>query len=248
MSQLSDTYAFSSVDRLREIENEEQQDSPEDSVALSGRIGIRVRNLSFRYQGNERPTIDNLSYDFAPGSHTAIAGPTGQGKSTLVRLLLGLLTPQGGDIILYDDKGSEVTVRGAMRRQFCYVPQGNSLMSGTIRENLLLGKADATDDEMRNALRLAAADFVFEREEGLETSCAEQGNGLSEGQAQRIAIARALLQPGSIVLMDEACSAIDDDTEARILDNLATCLHDRTVIWITHDTSVQQRMHRTLVM
>lgn len=242
--------SITSVDRLREIDSEEQQDidADETSKFTGDKVGIKVQDLSFTYEGNDAPTIDNLCYDFKPGVHTAIVGPTGEGKSTLIRLLLGLLSPDGGIIMLYDENGNESEMKNSLRRMFSYVPQGNSLMSGTVRDNLLLGKSDATEEEMREALSLASAEFVFDREDGLDTSCAEQGNGLSEGQAQRIAIARALLQPGRIVLFDEACSALDDATEAKILDNLEKKLVGRTVIWITHDNSVKERMQETLVL
>jgi len=242
--------SLSSIDRLREIDNEEQQErAPGAEDTFSGtRIGIRITGLTYCYPGAEKPTISNLNYDFHPGSHVAIVGPTGEGKSTLLRLILDLLKPQKGAITLYDEDGNQETMSGSRRGLFSYVPQGNSLMSGTVRDNLLLGNPEATEEEMRNVLHIAAADFVLEREEGLDTPCAEQGNGLSEGQAQRIAIARALLQPGRVMLLDEACSALDDATEKRILDNLQTFLSERTVIWITHDTSVQSRMKESLVL
>jgi ABC-type multidrug transport system fused ATPase/permease subunit len=116
-----------------------------------------------------------------------------------------------------------------------YVPQGNSLMSGTIAENLRMAKPDATDDEIRDALHLAAADFVYELQDGLDTLCAEKGSGLSEGQAQRIAIARALLRPGGILILDEATSALDAETERELLQRIADRCHGtRTILCITH--------------
>lgn len=239
-------HSITSVNRLREIEDEQQMtiDSIDETSDIKD-LGIRVNNITYSYPDSDKETIKSFSHDFVPLSHTAIVGPTGQGKSTLIRLLLGLLKPEKGAISLYSSDGKEIPVK---THYFSYVPQGNSLMSGTVRDNLLLGKPDATEEEMREVLHLAAADFVFEREEGLGTSCAEQGNGLSEGQAQRIAIARALLQPGRIMIFDEACSALDNDTERRILDNLDSRLKDRTVIWITHDNSVQERMQETIEM
>ena len=238
--------SLTSVERLREIDDAQRLEVASDPVLSSDRQGLRIKSLSYTYPGNTEPTIRDLSFDFRPGQHTAIVGPTGEGKSTLIRLILGLLRPDSGTIELYDHASHIMEVKGTLQKVFCYVPQGNSLMSGTVRENLLLGNPDATEGDMRRVLHLAAADFVFEREGGLDTSCAEQGGGLSEGQAQRIAIARALLQPGCIYLFDEACSALDSDTESLILDNLDSLLRDKTVIWITHDDTVVSRMESVL--
>ncbi len=238
--------SMASIDRLREVEQEEQMSQPPVLVIpTETKLGIHLTGIKYTYQGNAEPTLNGLSHTFAPGSSTAIIGPTGQGKSTLIRLMLGLLKPDDGSIVLYDDNDKKYTHLD--RRLFAYVPQGNSLMSGSVKDNLLLGNPSATEEDMRQALHLAAADFVFERE-GLDTPCSEQGNGLSEGQAQRIAIARALLQPGRILLFDEACSALDDATEQRILDNLTKALQGKTLIWITHDQSVRDRMDETLVI
>lgn len=241
--------SLASVDRLIDVDEEIQQ-APSSDEELStlgeGPIGIQIENLSFTYPDNDTPTLSRFSHTFSPGSHTAIIGPTGEGKSTLIRLVLGVLIPSSGKISLIGSNAKTIPLRSSLRKVFSYVPQGNSLMSGTVRDNLLLGKANATDTEMREVLHLAAADFVFEREEGLDASCAEQGNGWSEGQAQRIAIARALLQPGRILLFDEACSALDNDTEKQILDNLQSHLKDRTLLWITHDDSVRERMDETV--
>ena len=128
-----------------------------------------------------------------------------------------------------------------------YVPQGNSLFSGTIRDNLLLGNPDATEEEMRSALQCACADFVFQKEEGLNTLCGEHGIGMSEGQAQRIAIARALLRKGSIVLLDESTSALDQDTEKKLLDNLSARQDgQQTVLFITHRPAIVEHCTQTL--
>ena len=132
-----------------------------------------------------------------------------------------------------------------MRCNMVYVPQGNTLMSGTIRDNLLMGKADATDEEMREALRKSCAEFVSDLPDGLDTVCTEQGGGLSEGQAQRISIARALLRDRPVMLFDEATSALDNDTECRLLRNI---MSDRakTIIFITHRPAVIKYCDRTL--
>lgn len=236
--------ALTSVDRLRELADmpEEQHD---EAHMLQGPLGVRIEHLSYTYPGNEQPTISNLSYTFQPGISTAIVGETGAGKSTLMRLILHLLNPDSGRVVLFNGQ-EEVEMHASLRSNFRYVPQGNSLMSGTVRDNLLLGNAEATEEEMREALRMAAADFIFERPEGLDTPCSELGCGLSEGQAQRIAIARALLQKGAIILMDEPCASVDPDTEQRIISNLAEGAKEQTIIWITHHTAVEAIMPQTL--
>jgi ABC-type bacteriocin/lantibiotic exporter with double-glycine peptidase domain len=138
-----------------------------------------------------------------------------------------------GRIEVYDDRRSE-EVSAATRINLVYVPQGNSLFSGTIRENLLIGNPDATQEQMLEALHTAAADFVMEMPAGLDSQCFEKGAGLSEGQAQRIAIARALLRPGRVLLLDEFSSALDSQTETLLLERLTAKLSDRTMIFITH--------------
>lgn len=238
--------SLTSVDRLRELADMKEEERGEEHL-MEGPLGIRIRGLKYTYPGNDHATIEYLDYDFRPGVSTAIVGETGSGKSTLMRLILNLLKADEGSITLYNDS-EEKEMNAAMRCNFRFVPQGNSLMSGTVRQNLLLGNAQATEEEMRQALKLAAADFVFSRPEGLDTPCSEQGSGLSEGQAQRIAIARALLQKGSIILMDEACSSVDTQTEKRILENLRNGINNKTIIWITHHAAVQEYMGNCLQM
>lgn len=228
--------ALSSEERLLELEEAEQEASAEN-IVIPGAPGIRVEDLCFAYPDADEAVIDHLDFDFKPGLTTAILGPTGSGKSTLVRLVMALLKPCSGKVLLYPADGAAAGVESsvATRCNFMYVPQGNSLMSGTIRQNLLLAKCDATEDEMRDVLHLAAADFVFELKNGLDTGCAEVGAGLSEGQAQRIAIARALLRPGGVLVLDEATSALDADTELEMLGRLAERYHgSKTILCITH--------------
>ena len=193
-----------------------------------------------------RNVIKQLSFDFPPGTCTAILGETGAGKTTLVRLLLALLHPQEGKVSLYNEHDSQ-TLSPLMRCNFVYVPQGNTLMSGTIRDNLRLGRLNATDDEMYAALDKSCAQFVRELPQGLDTLCSEQGGGLSEGQAQRIAIARALLRDRQIMLFDEATSALDPDTERQLLQNILST-HEKTVIFITHRPAVVDYCDQTLTL
>lgn len=234
---------FTAAERLMELAAEplEEQGEP---ITVNAPCGIRLENVTYKYEDGTRDVISNLSFDFRPGSCTAILGETGAGKTTLVRMLLALMKPKEGRIVLYNDM-EEHTLSPRMRCNFVYVPQGNTLMSGTIRENLRLGKPSATDEEMKEALLMSCADFVFSLPDGLSTKCGEQGGGLSEGQAQRIAIARALLRDKHIMVFDEATSALDGDTECRLLRNILDN-NSRTVIFITHRPAVLQYCNEQL--
>ena len=183
--------------------------------------------------------LDHFSHDFKPCSKTAIMGATGIGKTTLFRLLLALIEPQTGHISLYDDK-NEFAVSEKTRDYFVYVPQGNTLLSGTLRFNMQLAKPDASDEEIYDALHTAAADFVQELPEGIDTELGERGSGLSEGQAQRIAIARGLLRPGSILLLDEISASLDEQTELLLYKRLFARYPKKTMIFITHRTTISQ--------
>ena len=238
---------FTAAERLMELE-EDPLEEQGDPIALDAPCGIRLRDVTYGYedvstgeQSGSRETksvdvISHLSFDFPPQSCTAILGETGAGKTTLIRLVLALLRPQSGSIELYNGHESrELSPR--MRCNFIYVPQGNTLMSGTIRENLLLGNITATEQDMEKALRTACADFVFDLPKGVDSLCSESGGGLSEGQAQRLAIARALLRTGSVMLFDEATSALDPDTERQLLKNILAN-SNKTIIFITHRPAV----------
>lgn len=226
---------FTAAERLMELE-EDPLEEQGDPIMLDAPCGVRLDNVSYAYQDGDSNVIDNLSFDFRPGCCTAILGETGAGKTTLVRMLLALLQPQSGSLHVYNNvEERQLTPR--LRANFVYVPQGNTLLSGTIRENLRLGKHNATDEEMREALIKSCAEFVFDLPDGLDTACAEKGGGLSEGQAQRICIARALLRNRSVMLFDEATSALDPDTERRLLKNILAS-HDKTIIFITHRLAV----------
>ena len=237
---------FTAAERLMELE-EDPLEEQGDPILLPPPCGLRLNNVSYAYDAADGNVIEQLSFDFTPGSCTAVLGETGAGKTTLVRLLLALLHPQQGSIEIYNRLGERHTLSPLMRANFVYVPQGNTLMSGTIRDNLRLGRLSATDEEMHEALHQSCADFVFDLPDGLDTYCTEQGGGLSEGQAQRIAIARALLRNRSIMLFDEATSALDPETERKLLQNILT-RHDKTVIFITHRTAVIDYCDQTLTI
>lgn len=231
-------HAAASADRLMEIEGDESCAASEP-VHLGSPAGIRMEHVSFAYPDGTRKVIDDFSHDFLPGSRTAIVGETGAGKSTLIRLILALLRPQSGSIVIYGPRSS-AEASAATRCNLTYVPQGNSLLSGTVRDNLLLGDPEADEAGMKEALRIAAADFVYQLPDGLDTPCSENGGGLSEGQAQRISIARALLRRGSILLLDEFSSSLDPETEKRLMENLSSALPGRTMIFITHRRKITE--------
>ena len=224
-------HATASIDRLIEIESLPRE-APGEQILLDSTAGIRLSDVSFAYPDSEKDVFCGFSYDFMPGTRTAVVGPTGVGKSTLIRILLSLLKPRSGSVEIYSSETFPMSP--SLRSNLVYVPQGNTLFSGTIRDNLLMGKPDASDDELWAVLQTAAADFVTDLPAGLDTQCFEAGGGLSEGQAQRIAIARALLRPGSILLLDEFSSALDAQTEMTLMERLTRSLPDHTMIFITH--------------
>ena len=235
---------FTAAERLMELE-EDPLDETGEPVRLEAPCGIRLEHVYYQYEDKDREILHDLSFDFPPASCTAILGETGAGKTTLIRILLALLSPQQGKATIYNNHHQEAALTPLTRCNFAYVPQGNTLLSGTIRDNLRLGRLTATEEEMKEALHKSCADFVFDLPDGLNTLCSEAGGGLSEGQAQRIAIARALLRQSSILVLDEATSALDPETERQLLNNI---LADRntTVIFVTHRMAVIDYCDQTL--
>ena len=241
-------HAMAGVDRLQELRAEQDSLSETSLNRIPGMLGVRLEGVSFGYAGQSREIIDRFSYDFKPGSKVAIMGETGAGKTTLLRLLLGLVRPDAGRMLLYSEsKDSEGVASGTveilsekLRTNFVYVPQGNTLMSGSIRHNLQLACPMANDAELHRVLEQACAEFVFDLPQGLDTELGERGHGLSEGQAQRIAIARGLLRPGNILLFDEISSALDEETERKLFTRLFEKLEDKTMILVTHRSAVAE--------
>lgn len=256
-------HALSSIERLAELENlDPEENAP--LCRLEAPAGILFKDVTFSYPDSHSGVLFNsFSHNFLPGTMTVVAGATGIGKSTLVRLMLGLLKPQSGSILIYGSSSNLQSTSNlhdaaslhnaasqqsaanshyaskATRCNFKYVPQGNTLLSGTILDNLLMADPKADRERIDAALHIAAADFVHSLPEGLQTICGESGSGLSEGQCQRIAIARALLQSGSVLLMDESTSSLDPATESLVLQNLRT-LSNHTIIFISHREAVMK--------
>lgn len=233
--------ALTAIDRLLELEKLPAETSG-DTIFFNTTPDLVLKEITFCYPASHHLVFDHFSCSFLAGSCTAVIGETGKGKTTLIRLLLALAIPEKGCITL-ESASAQFPVQEVSpqtRSNFIYVPQGNTLFSGTIRDNLLMGNPQATDEAIRQALHTAAADFVFKLPNGIDSPLNEQGGRLSEGQAQRIAIARALLRPGNILLLDEATSALDPDTERRLIKNLRNNCAHKTLIFVTHHPAVAE--------
>jgi ABC-type multidrug transport system fused ATPase/permease subunit len=226
-------HATASIDRLCELEQTTQAPTVVRNGNTSSK-GIRFKDVSFSYAKGDREILSHFTHEFKAGSKTAIMGETGIGKTTMFRLILGFIEPTSGQV--------------SMGGELCFVPQGNTLMSGTIRYNLQLAKPDATEDELRQVLHTACADFVFDLPDSINTELGERGSGLSEGQAQRIAIARGLLHGGDILLLDEISSSLDEPTERELYHRLFTAYPQKTMLFITHRTTVSELCDEVIEM
>lgn len=210
--------------------------------SVSG-VGIRAENLTYGYQSGDT-VLEGVSFQVNPGETVAIVGASGGGKTTLLRLLLGVVQPQGGSLTVTDGEEA-LPVSPSTRQLFAYVPQSCTLFSGTVAENLRMMKPDASDAQLWQALELACADgFIRALPLGLESPVAEQGGGFSQGQLQRLMLARAFLAQVPVLLLDEATSALDMETESRVLQNFATAFRGRTCIVTTHRQGVLRSCQR----
>ena len=231
---LNGSVAAERVRELTELPKEARQlhrANPEGSCAL------RMENLRLAYSDDRRVVLDHVDLQADAGTVVALVGPSGEGKSTLMRLMLGLLEPENGEAYLLDRAGKRFSLGADTRHLFAYVPQGNTVLAGTVAENLRLVNPEATEAEIIAALEDACAwEFVRELPQGIHSTIGEGGKGLSEGQAQRIAIARALLRRAPVLLLDEVTSALDFETERKVLSNLTR--RGVTCVAATHRPSV----------
>lgn len=206
-------------------------------------LSVQAGGISYRYKDGE-DVLTDADFRADGGEIVAVIGPSGEGKTTLLRLLLGIVTPKSGTLQVCAPDGTAIPISPATRKLFAYVPQGNTLFAGTVAENLRLLRPDATDEELYDALRAACVDDVVRRlPQGLNTPVREQ-SGFSEGQLQRLCIARALLSDAPILLMDECTGALDPDTERQVLENVLRSRKGRTCIVTTHRAGVQEMSHR----
>ena len=238
--------------RIKEItelrkENTEDEKTAEKMLEVAREKGasVVVENLSYSYADSEKTVLNNISFSALPGETIAFVGPSGEGKTTILRLILGLVNKTEGELKLDVRDYGEISVSPATRRFCSYVPQENAVFTGTIAENLRIVKPDATDEEIKDALKIAdALDFVEALPLGIETLVGERGVNFSEGQVQRLSVARAVLCNAPLLIMDEATSALDSDTEERVLHNLMQSNGTQTRIITTHRPSMLKYCHR----
>lgn len=240
--------------RVREITELPKETHYPESIkelepALQDGLTIQLKDVSFAYVKNEN-VLHKSHLTARPNEIIALIGPSGEGKTTIIRMLLGLISPQKGEAVLLTKEKKEIMMNADLRGLFSYVPQGNTLFAGTIAENLRLAKPEATEEEMIEALKTACAwDFVQKNSKGIHATVGERGRGLSEGQAQRIAIARAILRNAPVLLLDEATSALDVETERKVLGNIMKQHPNKTCIVTTHRPTVLnmcQRIYRVI--
>ncbi|MBQ6569630.1 MAG: ABC transporter ATP-binding protein, partial [Clostridia bacterium] len=215
----------------REVENLRE-------TANDGGLSLGLENVSFKYMDGTN-VLEDVCIDVPSGEITALIGPSGEGKTTIIRMLLGLLSPCEGNVFVENGQGERCEISASTRRLFSYVPQGNTIFAGTIAENLRMVNENATDSEIIEALKTACAyEFVEKLPDGINNLIGERGVGLSEGQAQRVSIARAILCDAPVLLLDEATSALDVATERRVLAGIMSSKSKKTCLVTTHRPSV----------
>lgn len=229
---------LASAGRVIELQDIPREEKLEKNITPAN-IGVKVDDVSFHYDMEKENVFEDASLTIKPGEFVAIVGESGIGKTTLIRLIMSFMSSYQGNITYYNVSGEEVKANAGTREFISYVPQGNTLFSGTIRENIRMGKLDATEEEFTEALKMSAAyDFVQELPNGIDTVIGERGHGISEGQAQRIAIARALIRKAPFLILDEATSSLDPQTELSVLQGIQQLEPKPTCLIITHRMSV----------
>ena len=233
-----------SAGRLMAIADLPEEPGARETAPVPDACTVELRDVTFAYPGGE-PVLEHVDFRARPGEVVALTGASGEGKTTMIRLMLGLVRPEHGSVCLTGADGQCLPVSAATRAAFSYVPQGNTVFAGTIADNLRMVRPEATDAELIAALETACAyDFVRQLPDGIYARTGELGHGLSEGQAQRIAVARAVLRGAPVLLLDEATSALDEATEQRMLENLMHSGRVQTCVLITHRAATAERCPR----
>jgi ABC-type multidrug transport system fused ATPase/permease subunit len=230
------------IERLMELNRGEREDYGKQHI-LNPPLSLKLHQVSFQY--DEIEVIKKMSVEFLSGIPTAVTGPSGKGKTTLIRLILALIKPDSGRLTLIKN-GESHEIAVSTRTNIAYVPQGNTLFCGSIRENLLLADPKASDERIYEVLTTSCAEFVYSLPDGIDTVVGESGRGLSEGQAQRLAISRALLRGGCIWLFDEPTSGIDAETAQRLIHNIMEAGRDKILIFVTHDRQLAEACRQVI--
>lgn len=235
---------LASAERVMELQNITLEEKSQNHITAEN-VGVDISNLTFGY--NEENILENISVCIKPGEFVAIVGESGIGKTTLIRLIMSFMSKVKGNIEFQNELGEKEKANAGTREFIAYVPQGNTLFSGTIRENIRMGRLDATEAEMIKALKIAAGyEFVCNLPNGLDTLIGERGHGISEGQAQRIAIARALIRRAPFIILDEATSSLDEKTELAVLKGIQNLKPRPTCLLISHRPSVLEYCDREI--
>ncbi len=235
---------LASAGRIMELQNIPLEEKEEITMKTEN-VGVDIKELTFGY--TDETVLENVSLNVKPSEFVAIIGESGIGKTTLIRLIMSFMSDVQGDVSFYNTYGESISANASTRNFIAYVPQGNTLFSGTVRDNILMGNLDATEEEIYDALKLSAGyDFVMDLPKGLDTVIGERGHGISEGQAQRIAIARAFVRKAPLLILDEATSSLDEATELSVLEGLQALSPKPTCIIITHRKSILRYCDREI--
>lgn len=235
------------IERLEELKGFKGRN--EDSIKVIDKCcGVRLRRVTFSYPGQNKQIFKDFSAEFLPESVYAVTGPSGSGKTTLLKLIMALHPVEEGEIQLFTDT-ENISISKSTRGNIAFIPQGNSLFSGSLLYNILLGNPDASADDIKEAIYCSMSDEILEHlPEGLDTVIGEKGIGLSEGEAQRIAVARGLLRKGRILLLDEPTSALNETISLEMIRRIITRNRTRTIIIVTHNPVIASLCHHSITL